>query len=187
MTNKEFLKDFMGSTIANLEHARSEGGVKELSFEINCADLQDFNYIDIRQSDKFKDIFDKLKELSGPTLYWFEILSDTDTKQIVETFFNYKSSISSKTTPAVKTTIDYDSRTLYVGKVKGSFWGRLIQHLGFFKVNATQGLQLFYWAKDISLKLRINIYVFDNNMADIMPIAEYAFAKRLKPLLGKHK
>ena len=89
--------------------------------------------------------------------------------------------------PAIKTTIDYDSRTLYVGKVKGSFWGRLIQHLGFFKVNATQGLQLYYWAKDLSLKLRVNIYVFDNNMADIMPIVEYAFAKRLKPLVGKHK
>jgi hypothetical protein len=164
MTDQEFLDNFLYSTIVNLENARSNGSVKELSFEINCSDLEDFNFIDIRQSDKFKVIFDKLMVLRGPTLYWFEIISDIDTRKVIEEFNNYKTGMSSKATPAFKNTLDYDSKTLYVGKVKGTFWGRLIQHLGFFKVNGTQGLQLYYWAKDISLNLRVKIFVFDENI-----------------------
>lgn len=87
----------------------------------------------------------------------------------------------------MKKNINLNSKTLYVGKVKGSFWGRLITHLGFYKVNATQGLQLYYWAKHLSLDLKVHIMEFDNNMADTMPIIEYAFAKQLKPLAGRHK
>jgi len=187
LTNVEYLQDFIGTTITHLEHIRANGVKKELSFTICCKDLDDFNFVDIRQSEKFKLIFDKLKDASGPTLYWFEIISDTDSKKVIEALNNYKTSENSKATPALKTTINYDSKTLYVGKVKGAFWGRLIQHLGFFKVNGTQGLQLFYWAKDLSLDLKINILEFDNNMADIVPVVEYAFAKRLQPLAGKHK
>ena len=119
-------------------------------------------------------------------MYWFEIISDTDTKKVIEALKKYKINENSKTTPVLKSTINYDSKTLYLGKVKGTFWG-LIQHLGFFKINATQGLQLFYWAKDLSLDLKINILEFDNNIPDIMPVVEYAFAKRLQPLAGKHK
>jgi hypothetical protein len=187
MTNIEYLQDFIGSTISHLDHIRLNGVRKELSFTISCGDLDDFNFVDIRKSEKFESIFKQLQELSGPTLYWFEIISDTDTKQVVESLKNYKTSKDAKATPALKAKINYDSKVLYVGKVKGTFWGRLIQHLGFFKVNGTQGLQLFYWAKDLSLNLKINIFVFDNNMADIMPIVEYTFAKRLQPLVGKHQ
>lgn len=187
MTNLEYLQDFIGKTISHLEHIRINGVRKELSFTFNCSDLDDYNFIDIRESEKFKQIFDQLKDLNGPTLYWFEIISDTDTKKVIASLNNYKISKNAKATPALKTKICYDSKTLYVGKVKGTFWGRLIQHLGFFKVNGTQGLQLFYWAKDLSLKLKVNIFVFDNNMADIIPIVEYTFAKRLQPLIGKHQ
>ena len=187
MTNVEYLQDFIGTTITHLEHVRAHGVKKELSFIIDCSDLDDYNYADIRDADKFKPIFDQLKNASGPTLYWIEIVSDTDTKKVIEALNIYKASENPKATPALKSTINYDSRTLYVGKVKGTFWGRLIQHLGFFKVNATQGLQLFYWTKELSLTLKVNILEFDNNMADIMPIVEYAFAKRLQPLIGKHK
>jgi hypothetical protein len=174
-------------TITHLEDVRANGVKKELSFTISCRDLDDFNRDDIRQSDKFKQIFNQLKDVNGPTLYWFEIISETDTKKVINALANYKASANSKATPALKTKINYDSKTLYVGKVKRKFWGRLIQHLGFFKVDATQGLQLFYWAKDLSLDLKINILEFDNNMADIMPVVEYTFAKRFQPLVGKHK
>lgn len=187
MTNVEYLQDFIVRTITHLEHIRANGVKKEFSFMICCKELDDFNNVDIRESKKFKLIFDQLKEASGPTLYWFEIISETDTKKVVEALKNYKKNKNSKATPALKTIINYDSKILYVGKVKGTFWGRLIQHLGFFKVNSTQGLQLFHWAKDLSLDLKINILEFDNSMADIMPIVEYAFAKRLQPLVGKHK
>ena len=187
MTNIEYLNEFIGTTITNLEHIRKNGVNKELSFTISCEDLDDFNNIDIRQSEKFKVIFDQLKEANGPTLYWFEIISNTDTKKVINALNKYKTTVDAKATPALKTTINYDSKILYVGKVKGTFWGRLIQHLGFFKVNGTQGLQLYYWAKDLSLDLKINIIEFDKNMKDVMPIVEYAFAQRLQPLAGKHK
>lgn len=187
LTNLEYLKDFIGTTISHLKHIKNSGVRKELSYTINCGDLADYNFVDIRDSAEFKKIFDQLKEVSGPTLYWFEITSDSDTKQLIESLKYYKASSNAKATPALKTKINYDSKVLYVGKVKGTFWGRLIQHLGFFKVNGTQGLQLFYWAKDISLSLKVNIFVFDNNMADIMPIIEYTFAKRFQPLVGKHQ
>ena len=187
MTNIEHLQDFITTTISNLEHVRTNGVKKEYSFTIDCSDLDDYNYVDIRNSDKFKSIFDELKNVTGPTLYWIEIVSDTDTKKIIEAINNYKASEKPKATPALKSNIDYNTKTLYVGKVKGTFWGRLIQHLGFFKVNATQGLQLFYWTKHLSLTLRFNILEFDNNMADTMTIIEYAFAGRLHPLIGKHK
>jgi len=187
VTNVEYLQEFITTTIANLEHVRANGVKKEYSFTVDCSDLDDYNHVDIRESDKFKLIFDELKNASGPTLYWIDVVSDTDTKKIIEALNNYKTSDKPKATPALKSNIDYNSKTLYVGKVKGTFWGRLIQHLGFFKVNATQGLQLFYWTKELSLTLRCNILEFDNNMADTMPIIEYAFAGRLHPLIGKHK
>ncbi len=187
MTNVQYLQDFIGTTISHLRNIQENGVRKELSFEINCSFLDDFNNIDIRQSDKFKAIFDQLENTSGPTLYWFEIISNTATKDIIEALSIYKASTNAKATPALKTTINFESKVLYVGKVKGSFWGRLIQHLGFYKTNGTQGLQLYYWAKNLSLNLKVNILEFDGNMADIMPVVEYAFAKRLQPLVGKHK
>lgn len=187
MTHIDYLQDFIGTTIKHLEQVRASGLKNELSFIIKCSDLEDSNYVDIRESIKFKPIFDKLIAANGPTLYWFEIVSDTETKNILDALNKYKTTEKAKATPALKKNIDYNSRILYVGKVKRAFWGRLIQHLGFFKVNATQGLQLFYWAKDLSLDLKVNVLEFDNNMADILPIIEYAFAKRLQPLIGKHK
>lgn len=187
LTKIEYLNSFIDETISNLNQVRINGVKKELSFTINCGDLDDFNYNDIRQSDKFKSIFDQLKDACGPTLYWFEIISDTTSRDIINALSEYKVSLDSKATPALRSKINYESRTLYVGKVKGSFWGRLITHLGFLKVNQTQGLQLFYWAKSLSLELKVHLLEFDDNMADIIPIIEYAFAKHLKPLAGKHK
>ena len=76
MTNVEYLQDFISTTITHLDHIRVNGVKKELSFIIKCKDLNDFNYVDIRNSEKFKLIFEQLKDASGPTLYWFEIISD---------------------------------------------------------------------------------------------------------------
>lgn len=188
MINNEYLQEFIGTTISNLEHIRANGTKKEHSFTINCTDLEDYNYIDIRQASKFKTIFEELAIVTGPTLYWIEILPGSiNNQEIVKALQSYKESIGAKNTPALKSNINYNSNILYVGKVKGVFWGRLIQHLGYFKVDGTQGLQLFYWAKALGLCLKFNIIEFDTNMADTISIIEYAFAKKLEPLIGKHK
>ncbi|WP_217605211.1 hypothetical protein [Chitinophaga sp. GbtcB8] len=187
MTNIEYLQDFIGTAIESLKGVQAKGVKNEYSFDINCSDLEDFNFIDIRQAEKFKKIFDRLKEMNGPALYRFEIISDTEGLRVIEALNSYKASTERKATPALKSKIDHSSKILYVGKVKGFFWGRLIQHLGFFKVKATQGLQLFYWAKGLPLHLRVNVLEFDSNMAELMSVLEYSLAQKLNPLIGKHK
>jgi hypothetical protein len=187
MTHVEHLSEFLTSTIISLDHIRVNGAKRELTYSINCTDLEDYNLIDIRLSERFKPMFDELKEVTGPCLYWFELVSDTNATEIVSALNGYKVGIRPKATPALKSNINYSSKILYVGKVKRTFWGRLIQHLGFFKVGATQGLQLFYWGKELNLELKLNIIEFEENMIDVMPIIEYAFAKKLQPLIGKHQ
>lgn len=157
------------------------------NIEINCADLEDFMKNDIRKSVKFLNQFSKLMELKGPVLYYFEIISNIDRNEIITKFTEYKYKEGSRATPAFKANINLDTNVLYVGKVKRAFWGRVIQHLGYYTVNQTQGLQLYHWAKHLPLKLKINFYHFNPEMEDYMLIIENALAKELKPLLGKHK
>jgi hypothetical protein len=169
-------------------HEVSINGIKSYSaFDIDCQSLEDYNYADIRDSERFKEIFSQLKAVTGPVLYWFEIGSDFSTQDIISEFNKYIDSGDCKTLPALKKTINYDTNALYVGKVKGKFWGRLIQHLGYYKVKATQGLQLYCWTRNLPLKMKVHVYEFENNMAELMPIVENALAKELKPLIGKHR
>lgn len=156
-------------------------------FTIDCNSLADFRNIDIRKDPKHQSDFEKLQEITGPVVYWFEIISDTDNAQIRKAFDIYKASADRRAIPAINKDFDLTSRILYVGKVKRTFWGRIIQHLGFFTVPATQGLQLFHWAKDIGLQLRVHVIKFDPVMEDLVSIIELKLAKQLNPILGKHK
>lgn len=78
------------------------------------------------------------------------------------------------------------SNYLYVGKVKKNFYSRIVQHLGYFKTAATQGLQLCHWGNNLSLKLKLHVIEFNRDMEDMMPAIEQHFAQVLKPLVGKH-
>jgi hypothetical protein len=182
------LADTCSNAIASFKVA-ANGEKKQHSFEIDCRDLdKSFHSNDIRDSKEFKEIFDTLNPITKPVLYWFEIISDTSHQEIVESILKYKKEDGTRATPAMKKNTDDTSRTLYVGKVKSFFWGRLITHLGYLKgTGQTQGLQLDCWAKDICLKQRLNVIEFDKSMADYMTVVEYAFAKELKPIIGKHK
>lgn len=157
------------------------------SFQIDCGKLDDYNDKDIRRSNEYSDIFQKLEKMEGPVLYWFEIISDTDRELIRQKVTAYSKSSGSKVTPAMKKTFDQNSNTLYVGKVKGVFWGRMIQHLGFYNKSNAQGLQLFYWAKEINLKLKVNAISFDKSMADLVSVLELEVARRFQPIIGKHR
>lgn len=173
--------------IESLNYLSKEGVKKEFEFEIDCESLKDYNNIDIRDSLEFKSIFEKLKDLDGPVLYWFEILSDIDNDIIREKLKEYSETNNSKATPAMKKSFDINSKCLYVGKVKRSVWGRMIQHLGFYKVSRTQGLQLFHWSKGLNLKLKVHLYEFEPEMADLISIFEIELAKQNKPIVGKHR
>lgn len=87
----------------------------------------------------------------------------------------------------MKKRYDEYSKCLYVGKVKKTVWGRVIQHLGFYKVAKTQGLQLFEWARDLDLKLKMHVYEFEEDMCDLVSIMELELARKKKPIIGKHR
>jgi len=152
-------------------------------FEINMSDVDNYNNDDIRKSPKYKNLFQNLIAIKGPVLYWFEVISEHSSYEILKAFECYKNNPECKAIPALKSKPEHGTNILYVGKVKKQFWGRFITHLGFFKTNMTQGIQLFYWAKSLGLQLRVHVFEFDNNMADLMTIVEFGMAQKLKPLL----
>jgi uncharacterized protein YihD (DUF1040 family) len=158
------------------------------TFEIDCSQLKEFLNVDIRYSEEFKELFEKLMQIKGPCLYWYKIISDNTSAEIIYSLKEYKSKLD-RSVPAIKSdkSIFMNSRILYVGKVKRDFYGRVIQHLGCHTVARTQGLQLNYWAKEIGLKLELNVMEFDLKMANILPVVEFAVANELNPLIGKHK
>jgi len=184
---KTLIKNFSKKLIESLDYVSKNGFKNEFEFEIDCESLKDYNNVDIRNSLEFKSIFKKLKDLDGPVLYWFEILSDIDNEILRDRLKIYSNTNNSKVTPAMKKNFDNNSKCLYVGKVKKSVWGRMIQHLGFYKVQRTQGLQLFYWTKGLNLKLKVHLYEFEQDMADMISIFEIELAKLNRPIVGKHK
>lgn len=186
-TNVEFIKVIANNAIEQLQNLLTTG-VRELqSFDIDCKALEDYSAEDIRKSVEFEDFFNKLRTVKGPALYWFEVLSSHSANAIIPALEEYKQVSATRATPALRNIKDSTSNILYVGKVKSHLWGRFIQHLGFYKVSATQGLQLFHWAKELGLILRFNYVEFDPGMADMMSLIEYAFAKQYHPIIGKHQ
>lgn len=150
-------------------------------------ELEDFCSNDIRQSVMYKKLFDRLLRITGPVVYWFELDESCNKKNIIEKLLWYKDHINERSTPALNKSINYSSNILYVGKVKNKFYGRLIQHLGYFTNSQTQGLQLYHWLSDEGIKLTVHIFEFDENMADLIGVVENRLARKLQPLIGKHK
>ncbi|WP_418263810.1 hypothetical protein [Flavobacterium faecale] len=180
------IKEISSNAVIPLQNVSENGAKRTKEFYINCSELEDFNHIDITNSDKHQKMFTELKEFVGPCLYYFEITSENLSSEIIDRIKQYSTSENSKSIPAIKTKI-IESKILYVGKVKRHFWGRLIQHLGYYKVNRTQGLQLFYWAKELNLNLKLTVFEFETEMINLMEVLENDLAKHLNPILGKHK
>ena len=180
------IKEISGNAVTPLLNVSKNGAKRTKEFHIKCSELEDFNHIDITDSDKYKSMFSELKEMTGPCLYYFEITSNNLTAEIIKKIKEYSSTENSKSIPAIKSTIP-ESKILYVGKVKRHFWGRLIQHLGYYKVNRTQGLQLYYQTKELNLNIKLTVLEFEPEMINLMEVLENDLAKHLKPILGKHK
>lgn len=183
---EKIIKEVSGNAVISLQYVSKNGAKNTKEFYINCSELEDYNLSNITNSEKHNKMFTELRELVGPCLYYFEIISDNLTSEIVNKIKEYSNTENSKSIPAIKKTI-VESKILYVGKVKRHFWGRLIQHLGYYKVNRTQGLQLFYWAKELNLNLKLTVFEFEPEMINLMEVLENELAKQLKPILGKHK
>ncbi|MDA6072044.1 hypothetical protein NJT12_20675 [Flavobacterium sp. AC] len=180
------IKEISRNAVVPLLNVSNNGPSQKMEFEINCSELEDYNHVDIRESEKHKELYKELKKLEGPCLYFFEITSQNLTSEIISKIKEYSATENSKAIPAIKKNVP-ESKVLYVGKVKRHFWGRLIQHLGFYKVNRTQGLQLFYWTKELGLNIKVTVFEFEPEMINLMEVLENQLAKELKPILGKHR
>lgn len=186
MISNDLIKEVSQKCAQSLLHTSEIGAKNIQEFTIDCELLEDYNFVDITKSEKFGKLFDDLKILSGPCLYFFTVTSEHQTQDLINDITNYRLTKNAKSTPAIKKYIP-ESKTLYVGKVKRRLDGRIVQHFGFYKVPRTQGLQLFYWTRNNKLKLSLTVLEFENNMADLMSVLEVELAKKLKPILGKHR
>ena len=169
-----------------LLHVAEYGPKTTKEFLIDCSILEDYNYTDIRKANSFKSLFEDIQLLTGPSVYYFEIINNPKNDDIIEKFEKYALLQNSKNTPPINLNFK-KSNILYVGKVKSKMWGRLIQHLGYYKVEGTQGLQLYYWAKELNLKLKLVVFEFEPEMANLVGLVEFDLARTAKPILGKHK
>lgn len=180
------LSDFLSDTITSLENLRKNDVCKEFSCVFKCVELEDYVNHNITESIQFGKLFKELMEIKGPVLYWYEIISNHSNDEIINSLQMYEQKQNHRAIPVFFKGYNRNTRILYVGKCKGKFWGRVIQHLGYFKIPTTQGLQLYHWAKELHLEVKLHALEFTEDMADIMPIVESYFAKRLHPLVGKH-
>lgn len=139
-------------------------------------------------------MFKKLVEIEkNPCIYSFELQTNVSSEIIVEKIIEFGQN-SHKTIPAIKAHYPKDSNFLYVGKVNACIWGRLITHLGFHTLknggdpisSSNHGLQLYYWAKSLSLSVKFKVIAFEPEMTDLMEILERKLAKELNPIIGKH-
>ncbi len=180
------IKTAAGRLSNHLKNVEINGSSGYIQYDFMCSEFLDWNDNDIRKSPEHKVFFEEVVNFTGPVLYFFEIISTQDSGSVRECMRAYKILEGSKSVPALKKGYNKDSRILYVGKVKRNFYGRVIQHLGYYKVARTQGLQLFYWAREFGLDVRLHAYHFEPEMHDLVSIFELKFARDLKPIVGKH-
>jgi hypothetical protein len=155
-------------------------------------------------STKIKE--DLIKFNTSPVLYWFTFKEDFNNQKVLrEDFekFYYETKLLEyrqgkehykckplafrRALSAFKTIPnDTTSTTLYVGKVKKGFWGRLSTHAGWATSPKTAGLQLKYWYDfDKYPELTLRYIVLDKKLDDFVSILEIDLAKKLNPLIGK--
>lgn len=186
MNYSKIIQEIVQKETANLKHIADVGCTAIHNFEINCSKLEDYNSYDIRESPEYEEFFRRLTEITNPVLYIFEIVSDTTSKNIVDGITDYALTENSKKIPAIKRNYP-DNKVLYVGKSQKVLWGRIIIHLGFYQKQGTQGLQLFYWAKQLNLVLNLKVLEFERESDSLLPLLERNMAARLKPILGLYQ
>lgn len=141
---------------------------------------------DIRKSYEHRLLFEKLQSINKPVLYWFTFHNEQCSK-IRSTYENYKNNKPIRNSASYKSNFNSNSNTLYVGKVKTGFWGRLITHLGYSQNPKTAGLQLFHWYDCESFSnLTLNYIVFEKEMENLITVLEMELSRELKPILGKY-
>lgn len=139
-------------------------------------------------------------------MYWFELESNKKAEELNNLLNDYRQKkdkiLNYKTVPA--TNKNKDSNILYVGIRQGggskdkkdkegnitlgvtNIVGRINQHLGYYHVASTQGLQLYEYAKGLDFNITIKVIEFVGLDTKYLNIIEKLVAKELEPLSGRH-
>jgi antitoxin component YwqK of YwqJK toxin-antitoxin module len=173
-------------------------------FEFNTSQLPDYvEYTypnkDIRTHIVFQEMFNSLENLKTNCLYWFSVNTKEEAKKLKQLISDNKSYLWSEDKTKCRAlparNENDDSTVIYVGVRKGSIAkkqkitnisGRMVQHLGYYKEGRTQGLQLAYYANSLDIDLTLHVYSLIDCPDEYLYILEKIFAKKLKPISGKH-
>lgn len=200
MDNKTIESTIIESVNKGIEYYEKvkENGFSCHKLTLNCADLVDVESKPMKEKKLKHDLPESLKisffrefDLlhnsinKKPCLYFFEFQEGL-TDKIYNTYKEFYSSNVKRSKSGLKKKPNLDTRILYVGKVKKGVGARLSTHFGYANPQ-TGGLQLKYWAKQIGLKLDVNIIVFDENIGDYINPLELELTKIFNPLIGKSK
>lgn len=156
------------------------------TYELDCTLLNDFGIKPIQCEKTLKFIKDIEEHNHLPAVYWFEITSGHDSKEIYNSVVELKKT-SHRNMPAFKKHLKNYSSVLYVGKVKNNLAGRMLLHLGYNITASVQGLQLCHWPNKDGLKLKLNVIYLPQDLDMIAGVFEVQIAKELNPILGKHR
>jgi hypothetical protein len=170
-------------------------GYKYHVLELDCALLPAPRYlaekkvlpVELREAGFEASFFDRVPANEKPCLYRFEIAKGQNTKEVFAAYEQYKGNSGGRATSAIKKKnyINFNTETLYVGKVKEEVGGRLVVHAGYYHVKTTGGLQLVHWAKAIGLRLYVHVVEFEVEMAPFVSSFELDFSRQYQPLIGK--
>jgi hypothetical protein len=190
---KKKLNTFIADAIENLNNAQSKLLEHDIKSILIDKEYFDEKFMKINITEATED-FKLLKTIKEPVLYWYELNSSENNIIIREKYTAYRgltkisnNNVEYRNTSSLKTKPDYNTKTLYVGKVETSFWGRLVTHLGYNKSEKTAGMQLFHWYNPALYgSIKLNYIEFDNDMKHLIIILEKQLAKELKPLIGRY-
>lgn len=124
-----------------------------------------------------------------PCIYAFELIDKLDCERVLAAFTQLNQEEIQRKLPALNTYHTKDSNYLYVGKVECAVGNRLVTHLGYYRQQGNHGLQLAYWMKDLvpSVRIRVHIFRFEKAFKPYISSFEVIMAKKLNPIIGRHK
>ena len=166
-------------------------------FSFDLRELPDLSSgsVSIREPGPLKIFFEKLDKKTEDCLYWFEV-DDIEMGNHLQKLLNEKRSYLKEIGRKVPIKSKYvDSNILYVGARHGGLTvrynlsnlsARIREHLGYYKVGTSQGLQLAHWARNVDCKVILNVVEFDNLPEEYLTMIEKIVAYKLKPLCGIH-
>lgn len=189
---KELLNDFIEDSIIKLKEAQinlNNNQIKSISIGSEYFNKKFLKDDDVTQ---LTEDFRVLKTKKNPILYWFELSTSKNNIEIRNKYQEYRESTKNGTlnyrnTSSYKTKPNYNTKTLYVGKVEKAFWGRLVTHLGYNVSKKTAGMQLYHWYNYAEYgTIKLNYIEFNTDMKHLIVILEKKLAKQLQPLIGRY-